>query len=76
MLQVNMTKETRSHNGYIPTKEQVRAYRGKLTQDEAGALIYAGARRWRKYELGEEDMPAVCWDLLQYKLKELKNATV
>ena len=63
-----MTKETKSNNGYIPSKEQVRAYRGKMTQAEAGALIYAGARRWRKYELGEVKMPPECWELLQYKL--------
>lgn len=54
-----------SIGGYSPTPEEVREYRGAMTQSEAGALIYTTDRIWRKYEAGDSRMHPASWRLLQ-----------
>jgi DNA-binding XRE family transcriptional regulator len=52
-----------------PTADQVRAarIRAKLTQEQAGRLIYVHRQTWNRYESGEIDMPAASWELWKMK---------
>lgn len=54
-----------------PTAAAVRAARkrAKLTQEEAGALVYASRRTWQDWELGVADMHPGLWELFRLKIK-------
>lgn len=54
-----------------PTAEEIKKLRAKhkLTQGQAGALIYVGEQQWYKYEAGLRNMPLANWELLNIKLK-------
>lgn len=42
-----------------------------LTQEQAGALVYASGRLWRYWEAGEHRMPPGLWELFQIKARIL-----
>lgn len=52
-----------------PTPAAIRAARkrAKLTQEEAGALVYASRRTWQDWELGVAEMHAGLWELFTLK---------
>lgn len=57
-----------------PTPAQVLAARGKMTQEEAAALIYATRRSWQDWELGSRRMHPGLFELFNIKLQAVKNA--
>lgn len=64
------TDQTSASSAETPTADQVREARSAagLTQAQAAALIYMGARAWRKYESGEAVMHAAFWELFRIKV--------
>lgn len=52
-----------------PTPAAIRAARkrAKLTQEEAGALVYVSRRTWQDWEAGIAQMHAGLWELFTLK---------
>jgi DNA (cytosine-5)-methyltransferase 1 len=57
--------------GASPTAAAVKAARkrAKLTQEEAGALVYCSRRTWQDWEAGIASMHPGLWELFNLKVK-------
>jgi DNA-binding transcriptional regulator YiaG len=55
-----------------PTAAAVRAARkrAKLTQEEAGALVYSSRRTWQDWEAGVAQMHPALWELFRLKVNK------
>lgn len=53
-----------------PAPATIRAAReaARLTQTEAGALVYSTCRAWQMWEAGDRPMHAGLWELFQVKI--------
>lgn len=51
----------------IPAPDEIRAYRGGLTQAEAATIVYVSWRTWQVWESGRSAMPPGLWELCQIK---------
>jgi DNA-binding transcriptional regulator YiaG len=69
----------RSRGGKKPTSnpspEEITAARqaAKLTQTEAGQLIYASLRTWQQYEAGDRRMHPAFWELFEIKVARRRS---
>lgn len=59
-----------------PSPDKIRTAReaAGLTQEQAGALIYAARRAWQDWERGERAMHPGLWELFCLKSKSSSSA--
>lgn len=59
----------------MPTIEEIKAARlaARLTQTEAGALVYVSMRGWQDWERGVRDISLAHWELFLIKTKKLRR---
>lgn len=60
-----------------PTPEQIRDARkaARLTQEQAGALLYRSARAWQNWEYDINDMDPALWEHWNAKVGQLETAS-
>jgi DNA-binding transcriptional regulator YiaG len=53
-----------------PSPEEIRAARlaARLTQSQAGAVVYRKLRNWQQWEGGERQMDVALWELFRMKI--------
>jgi hypothetical protein len=56
--------------GYVPKPEEIKLWRGVITQSECCQMVYTRQSRWSEYENGKVRMHPAVWELFKIKIRK------